>query len=205
VSAYRQVKKIMPRRFDRTVFDLLDRNGLADPGNGITVSRDPRPAAMAGLVERAGSGAHIRHVRDARYFAWRFQNPRAVYRFLFCEGTPLQGYLVLCASLGSAPGVRIVDWEGTTADVRHRLLEAALQKGAFRDMLTWAAAITEEDRLFLGNLGFQEPQPGISQDPSMALVRCTGDDMLNEDWVEGGLRLLDLANWDLRMIYSDGS
>jgi len=36
------------------------------------------------------------------------------------------------------------------------------------------------------------------------LVRPIRDEMLKGDWVLADSRLLDLANWDLRMIYSDG-
>jgi hypothetical protein len=36
-------------------------------------------------------------VRDQRYLAWRFLNPRSLYRFLFWEASKLEGYLVLQA------------------------------------------------------------------------------------------------------------
>ena len=37
------------------------------------------------------------------------------------------------------------------------------------------------------------------------LIRPVRDDMLKTNWIIAGGRLLDLSNWDLRMIYSDGN
>ena len=85
---------------------------------------------MAELVERLGHDGRIRHVRDREYFAWRFLNPRASYRFLYAQSARLEGYLVLAAQPGRPDwGVRLVDWEAVDDRVRRALLVAAFQKG----------------------------------------------------------------------------
>ena len=56
----------------------------------------------------------------------------------------------------------------------------------------------------------------INRDPSSAkntqfgpvtsekgLVKCRYQEISSSDWVLANRQLLDLANWDLRMIYSD--
>ena len=45
---------------------------------------------------------------------------------------------------------------------------------------------------------------GVRHHRSGLLVRAVRDEMQEADWVVAGRRLLDMANWDLRMIYSDG-
>ena len=87
---------------------------------------------MADLVARQAYDGRIRHVRDARYLAWRFQNPLHEYRFLLAGGDRLHGYLVLQAYRLSRHGAaNIVDWEASDPAVRRALLHAAVEWGGF--------------------------------------------------------------------------
>ena len=41
---------------------------------------------MAALIERSQQGdGRIRQTRDERYYGWRFNDPRSVYRFVYAE------------------------------------------------------------------------------------------------------------------------
>ena len=61
----------------------------------VTVSREPRPTEMAGLIAGLSWDGRMRHVRNADYLTWRFRNPLHEYRFLFWDDDALRGYLVL--------------------------------------------------------------------------------------------------------------
>jgi GNAT superfamily N-acetyltransferase len=63
------------RRVQRAqgLFQSLDEAGSY--GGGIALSQAPRSEAMAELVARLPWDGRIRHIRDARYFSWRFPNP----------------------------------------------------------------------------------------------------------------------------------
>src|SRR5208337_1328121 len=90
------ILRLWPEKKRASLADIdaeLVRHKLRDVPS-IRFEDVPRCAAMAELVERIG-GSRIRHVRNAEYFQWRFQNPLGQYRFLFWEKSRLEGYLVL--------------------------------------------------------------------------------------------------------------
>jgi Acetyltransferase (GNAT) domain len=195
-------------------FYFLDSNsarGRREASSHVCVEQAPRPEAMAELVERIGSDGRLRQVRDQEYFAWRFRSPLSCYRFFFWGDTKLEGYLVL-QTYPRGKGVNIVDWEATNIRVRADLLQAAMQWGKFNELTSWTATLPTEVKTLLRNADFSilgkteslgraysegAPRPTV-------LLRAVRPDMSKEaDWVMGHRRLLDLDNWDLRMIYSD--
>ncbi len=218
-SAYRWMRRVVrrPRLFApakrRGPFDALDSNGARTRsyvGRHVSVEQRPRPKAMAELVARIGGDGRIRHVRDWQYFAWRFENPLSLYRFLFWEGTKLEGYLVLQTSAyaGESAWVNIVDWEATDSQVGADLLQAAIHWGDFDDLNIWSGTLSDEAKKLLRNAGFKvlDETKWKTRDVTRptVLVRPIHQEMLEADWVLADLQLLDLANWDLRGIYSDG-
>jgi len=192
----------------RQHFHALDRNAArqrkASPH--VVLERTPRPEAMSQLVERIGSDGRIRHVRDQQYFVWRYRNPGSFCRFLFWEDARLEGYLVLETSalgLEDQPRANIVDWEATNEQVRADLLRAATQWGNFPELMIWSATLPDEARTLLRSSGFRPyVEAGKAPYHSCVLVRSVRDEMLESDWVLAGRRLLDLSNWDLRLLYS---
>jgi hypothetical protein len=188
---------------------MLDRLGYHHaPRDRITLTDRPCPEEMAGLVDRLGSDGRLRHVRDTRYFTWRFQNPLARYRFvLLWERGALDGYLVLqTPATGQRRRVAILDWEATTLQGRAELLEATVAWGQFTDLRLWCGTLTPHDRDLLRSSGFRPASVTLeaSAHESTVLVRALG--RLPTDpggWTVGGRRLLDLGNWDIRMLYSD--
>jgi hypothetical protein len=161
---------------------------------------------MAELTERTVNDERIRHVRDQKYFAWRFNNPLSRYRFLYYEGSRLDGYLILQTKFNNTTlRVDIADWEATNLQTRSELLEAALHLGNFDAISIWTATLPDGVQDLLEENGFKvlSEKKGIEQSRPTILVRPVRDDMLKTDWIIADIRLLELANWDLRRIYSD--
>jgi hypothetical protein len=158
---------------------------------------------MAELVERIGYDGRIRHVRDKEYFSWRFKNPLYRYRFLFWEKERLEGYLILQTKFNNDTlRVNIVDWEAANLQARSDLLEAALHMENVDDLRIWTATLPDMVKMLLEKKGFRllSKSRSIAQSPPTVLVRPIQGDMLKTDWVIADRRLLDMANWDLRMI-----
>ena len=194
---------------ERTPFCSLDRNSARPQREAspfVRVERHPQPEAMAELVKRIGSDGRIRQVRDQQYFSWRFQNPLSVYRFLFWEDSQLEGYLVLEKSVSrhaDRARVNIMDWEATDKHVWADLLHAAIRLGDFEEMVTWSVSLHDVPKKLLQEMGFTTLETGrMTRYRPCVLVRPVRDEMLKADWVLFNCRLLDLANWDLRLLYS---
>lgn len=198
-QASRLSRRPAPLKRNRA-FDALDTNS-AQPNRHLSVERNPRPAAMAELVERIGWDGRMRRLRNRDYFGWRFRNPLSIYRFLFWEDSGLRGYLVLRASVYPNPEIAIVDWEAANGEARSELLRAAIRLGGFQSLAIWSSTLPEEARAVLESLGFR-PTPaatGIGETRPTVLVKPVGDN----PWTIGGRNLLELGDWDLRLSDSD--
>lgn len=53
----------------------LSRRASQGTDKPITISSEPRPEEMAGLIERLPWDGRIRHVRDEEFFQWRYRDP----------------------------------------------------------------------------------------------------------------------------------
>ena len=174
----------------------------------ILVSEISRPDAMADLVRRTRHDGRIRHVRDESYFAWRFGNPRASYRFFFFGRNALEGYLVLQTRLyAETPHpVRIVDCEATSQAARSALLAAAVEGIENRALEIWTGTHSSGDREALGALGFEKQEvSSVTEHYSSILVRPVLASAQQRPWLFGGRDVLDLASWDVRLLDSDAS
>ena len=172
----------------------------------LAVERKPRLDAMVELVERLGHDGRIRQVRDRAYLAWRFDNPLSDFRFVYCGNERLDGYLVLgrrASDLGAFDRVYVSDLEAKDEAVRARLLAAAIDRGRLPELVTWTATLSEEKVRAFTNQGFvpvdlEEAARGFP----CVLARRLPDGDNAEDWMLAGRRLLDLASWDVRVIFS---
>ncbi len=192
-------------------FARLDRRLTRSAGRlegGLSVAAAPRLDAMIDLIRRLGHDGRIRHVRDTTYLTWRFRNPRSDYRFCFLDRDRLQGYMVLQARPYSTNNdiVRIVDWEGETAEARGAVAQAALGDLVGGPANVAAVNLSPEDRAVLQRVGFVDQQSGsAAESQATVLVRPVAPSGVQRPWLFGGRDLLDATSWDLRPIYSDGN
>ena len=161
---------------------------------------------MSELVVRLGHDGRIRHIRDREFFAWRFRNPLGIYRFLYLGDSQLDGYLVLkCAHPGALEPnkVKIVDLEATQPVQRTELLEVAIKSGRFAELFAWAATLPVDTGPYLSANGFRPADlESRAHGCPCVLVRPVLPKSVDSDWVLGDRRLTDLANWDMRMLYT---
>lgn len=192
----------MHRGFSRIDRVIAQQEGRI--GAHVTAHRVPRCEAMADLVQSLPYDGRIRHVRDAAYLRWRFGKPTGDYRFLYQGRDRLEGYLVLQTDrVNQKWRVRIVDWEARDENVRVELLHAALACGGFAELVTWTATLTPAVRGLLQDAGFEPvDRKATARGLPSLLLRPIGREPSNEDWILAGRRLLDLSQWDLRLIYS---
>ena len=175
------------------------------PNSDLCLEDTPKVEAMAALIRRLGHDGRIRHVRDRDFFGWRFDNPLCRYRFIYGGRDELRGYLVLRERLHrQESNLSVVDWEASDEHTEFLLLDAAIGL-ADRDPEIWSASISPKRRRRLVAYGFAPVAVRSSDggyDPGV-LVRAIQDDQGDEGFLLLRQRLLDIANWDLRMIYSD--
>jgi hypothetical protein len=185
----------------REPFRRLDRRPPRWPAP-LTASRQPRSRDMADLVARLPYDGRIRHVRDERYLEWRFRNPMRSYRFLYWDEGRLEGYLVLQAGWRQGR-VHIVDGEARDDAVRARLLRGAIEISGAPELVAWGATLGSEGRRLFEEKGFRPADvPITATGRPCVLVRPIRDEDLAGEWSVAGRRLLDPADWDLRMIVS---
>jgi GNAT superfamily N-acetyltransferase len=195
----------------RSSFEYFDHKAARnhhEVSSNIAFDNHPKPAAMIDLIERIGHGGYIQHVRDQEFFAWRYQNPRSEYRFLYWGNEQLDGYLVLRGRINHNDGkVMIVDWEATELEIARQLLQAAIQLGDFTALSIWSETLSLDRKQLLTEFGFRfaEFDEQKSADfPPLVLVRPVRLDMVRGKWKIHEHNMLEMSNWDLRAIYSDG-
>ena len=207
------VRRLFSFRPDEPTSFFEDLDRIADRSKTktcVALSKTPRPVAMAELAERIGTNGRIRHVRDEKYFSWRFQNPLSEYRFLFWEKGQLDGYVVLHTKSGPYSDVTwayIVDWEVTNEKVWSDLLQTVIQWGNFAELYIWTATLSEDMKSVLKKFQFifSNKTGNVSQDiqGENILVKPLGQKIQQTSLALNGRNLLNTADWDLRMIYSD--
>ena len=191
-------------------FYSFDKNGSPSPrntGSSVVFEKAPRPKAMADLIKENGYDGRIRQVRDEPYFAWRFNNPRSEYRFIFWEDTGVRGYLVLqfdCRKKRDLIG--LVDWEATHIQVKVAMLHAALKYGKFESISLWSATLSQKEKKILCDAGFKpvKEEKGVAKNYPSILVFSVWNGSVEGNFMINRKNLLHLSNWDLRMTDSDG-
>jgi hypothetical protein len=197
---------------DRT-HNQFEHNGTRFENNAnsrITVERAPRPKAMAKLVKRIGDDGRIQHVKDESYFGWRFQNPLSRYQFVFWDDPRLEGYLTLQVpnqTNGTKVSLNVVDWEATSVQVLSGMLQTVFRWRSVSDLTLWSSTLSSENIALLRRQGFDfiNKTGKIAHDIQLPALftRSVCPDDAGSDWRLNGRSLLDLLNWNMRMIYSD--
>jgi hypothetical protein len=187
-------------------FDELIQKELAK-GKSSHLSDEPNIGAMVNLLRRIGQDGRIQHVRDERYYSYRFQNPLSAYRFLYWGENEIDGYIVLQTSHQASSNhswVNILDWEAKSEKIRRKLLNKVLKSGAFDEINIWAATLREESKQTLRDAGFNFNGSGEEESYPTILVRAVPEELQTAEWRINGLNLLDLNNWSIRGVFSDG-
>jgi hypothetical protein len=174
----------------------------------LSVEDAPRCDAMAELIARIGGDGRIRHVRDSKYFRWRFQNPLSRYRFIYWDEGRLEGYLVqqeYTSPYANPEVLNIVDWEASDIAIQEALLDAAFSTFAkMRPLTIWSATLSKPVVALLERRGFHSLKPPAGEEvfPTAILVRPVDLRQSNGMWTLAGLPLLDTKSWDLSMLIS---
>jgi GNAT superfamily N-acetyltransferase len=217
VHTLRQAKQSLQRQRSKQgrfqPFGCFDTNQgqSKSPGNPhIKVAKAPEPVGMAALVARLPTDERFRHVRDAHYFTWRFQNPLSCYRFLFWQEAQIEGYLVLQTSVharNDTAWVNIVDWEASDHRIGNALLQVALAWGDFKELEIWSATLPESMKSSLTEAGFtfRNRTGSAIRDVrgERLMIYALATERRSANWTLADHDALDLTNWDIRMVYSD--
>jgi GNAT superfamily N-acetyltransferase len=183
------------------------RQGRDVLDGGAVLSDAPRLAAMADLVRRSPYDGRIRPLRDEAFFAWRFRQPLARYRFLYMpsQGDGLDGFLVLQAK-ARVPGwpVSIVACEPRGGPHAAALLTAALSSNILGRIRAWAIGLPDDAPSTLSEFGFREvPAKSFAESYQSLLVRPATRALAPRPWLLAGRDVLDLRNWELDQLDSD--
>ena len=187
-------------------FRFLAAGGATRTPSGARVvfEREPRTEEMARLAARHDDDGRIRHVRDARYFAWRFRDAAFEFCFAYWEDAEVDGFLVLRSGGAMASTVSIVDWETTRPEAWRELVDVVLARGRFRTVELWAACLSNEQRTELRRMGFEDawtPESIRSDGPALLLRSVDGE--APEEWELGGVSPRGIGRWDVRMTCSN--
>ena len=179
--------------------------------NSLEITSAPRPQTMARVAAHFDNPGRIHHVRDETYFAWRFANPlardrwfagRVHRRFFFLRGGSGESYAVFQGAPGR-PELRLVDWAGDVATFAE-LLKTAIALIEPSLLSTWSATLPGVIKTHLAQSGFVTDQRTPQARWQGLLIKAL-DSAPGAEPALGKQPLLDVNNWDLRMIQSDAT
>ena len=174
---HRSLKRIAMRfpishSYNSGAFSHLDkyRNPLgSECSRCLLIEKSPRITEMTELIKRIGYSGRLRHIRDPRFFHWKFNNPIIMNRFLYYYvNKVLQGYMVLqIPKHGDSTRAKIIDWEATDPQVGSELLKAAIEFGKFQGINIWTATLPDHTTKLLSEFGFR-----FVDEPSSVEILC---------------------------------
>ena len=206
----RKARTARRNAFGRNPFGELDQH-LRHAGSfsSVEVTSEPRPSVMANLAARFDDPRRIHHLRDETYFAWRYSNPMATRRwspdrvhrrFLFLSAGNDAGYAVLQGDPGGSR-VDLVDWTGDEGSFAE-LLRIAITLIKPEHLGTWAVTVPAPFKQRLDQSGFvPDGRDSLARRKGLIVKALLSNE--SDKWTIGNHELLDITNWDLRMIQSD--
>lgn len=187
-----------------SAFVRFDKAAGETSSSVIVVETTARAREMALLISSLPYDGRLRQRRDTVYFKWRYGNPLSDYRFLYAGEKALEGYLVLgAARYGRRRQVSIVDWEGSTKEVKRQLLERVITLGDFSVIGSCMFGLDTEKRQILSELGFREAAGGGGDRAGMSILAKVLGGAPQEPWHFGRRLVTNPTGWDFRLIYSD--
>lgn len=174
----------------------------------ITLEQNPKPEAMAALTSKLRRSNKIALVRNEDYFRWRYNSPLSYYFFLYSQrNAELDGYLVAQTALNSPDAYmryHLLELEAVNPDIQLELFKSLISVlGSGTVLYTWSDMLDQQTKEFAISMGFKEESSAgsISQYRSTLLVRSTEEKFGKLTFKD--TNLLDIDNWDLKLIYSD--
>ncbi|MCL1593818.1 MAG: GNAT family N-acetyltransferase [Actinomycetia bacterium] len=167
---------------------------LAHPEATLRMERTPRPSVMAEIASSSDDRSRIIHTRDETYFSWRYGDPRSTYRFFYPTGDAYDGFCVLSGA--SSGQMSIVDWS-SDGRVVVDLINILETTGAASRLDIWGTGLPVDLSSLLRDTGFK-PEPNEKRG---LILRTTNTD--DQPWSADAESLLDIDDWNLRMIFSD--
>ena len=169
----------------------------------IEIDKNPKPDEMASLVKKLNPKNKITLSRDEKYFSWRYKNPISNYLFLYWHDDGLKGYLVAQTPLYNNDTFNVVELEAVNSEIKMELLKTLLSTSSLRLIYIWSKMLDKNLHKFLLSNRFSEDDSnkGAATSPATILVRTTNQSHNRIEFQ--GCNLLDIDNWDLKMIYSD--
>lgn len=189
------------------VFNHSKADSKIISGN-ITLEQNPKPEVMAALTSKLRRSDKISLVRDEGYFRWRYNSPLSYYFFLYSSrNAELDGYLVAQTALNSPDAYKryhLLELEAVNPDVQLELFKSLISElGSGTVLYTWSDMLDQQTKKFAISRGFKEESSAgsISQYRSALLVRSSEENF--DKLTFKNTNLLDIGNWDLKLIYSD--
>jgi hypothetical protein len=169
-----------PRQPPFQAFDQASHDDERRRSSAIEIVDVIEPAELADLCSRCRrTSGRLHPVRDEAFFAWRFRNPFAHYRFLLWrEGSTLAAYLVLQLGATGDPPIALVDWGFTSIDPLAELVSTALGLTRSVTVMTWLGGLDEEERAMFDRAGLIEAplSPTERYRPGLLVKRLGSDD-----------------------------
>lgn len=172
----------------------------------IRIEENPIPDEMAVLAGTLVKDNKLVLTRDEKYFKWRYGNPLSKYVFLYWYDKELKGYLTAQTPLYRNDFMKkfnITDLEGVNSTIKMDLLKSAVSLLDTRSVSIWSNMLDKNCLNFLALNGFIESKSTSSAavyTPTVLVTMTKGPTFEIE---HHGTNLLDINNWDLKMIYSD--
>jgi hypothetical protein len=172
----------------------------------IRVEENPVPGEMAALAGKLVKENKLVLTRDEKFYKWRYGNPLSKYVFLYWYDKEMKGCLVAQTSKFKneyMENFNIIELEGVNSEIRMDLLKSAVSLLDSRSITIWSNMLDENCRKLLALNGFIESKSTSSAAEYMPTVLVTVTRGPAKVIEYRGTDLLDINNWDLKMLYSD--
>lgn len=171
----------------------------ASSGLRIVVRPDP-PDDLLELLDKRKHNAPVGHEIDREYIRWRFNNPFSTYRWICAYNETLTGFMLIArnAVARMKNRFRMLDLWATDSTIQAALLRRALDTGEFPNLYLWWNRVPRHVAQVLIDYEFTAT-PDELRNPTVLIRSITPD----TDFTHNGINLLDMRNWDARMVHSD--
>lgn len=200
---FRSLTKYLDPDSETQDFGTLDSRTPVSNGPGaLRIEVSPGlPDGIADVLRERKTHPPVGHCVDAEYLRWRFMNPFSEYRWICAyHRDDLAGFLLLArnAIARMKNRFRILDLWGADSTTQATLLRHTLETGDIPNLLLWWNRFPRQVTEVLMTHGFKAASREL-RNPTV-LIRAIGD---TTEFTANGTNLLDIRNWDARMIHSD--